>query len=918
MNKKYNNKRVIMIFSPLFFYSHYSLATCNSNGNILTTDNTLYYCSGNIEIYDEIIINTSIAGGITPLQGFGIYADGDRNLKEVDIMTSASAADGIQVNKRGDLTFDKLTVKTSGSSADGINVTENLTVNATVNTGNNTYIEAQSGVGVRANVSKVAGTTNTINVGSNATIITYGSANGFLGANAYDALGYGVYAGIRSWKASTAIGNAKVTIGDNSTITTNGSLSHAAYANSGGKIQLGSINITTHNRNAYGLYAESSDAGSIIKGSTIDLLGDVTINVPTSGIAIYANGVDSIIASKNSDTGVLTSGVFNINGVIKADDSGAINLSMATGSNIQGNIQSTNNGLVELNMANGSSMQGYARAANNGFIHLNLADGSYIQGNIQSTINGLADVNMADGSSIQGNIQATNTGLINVNMASGSIIQGNIQATNNGHVELNMINGAKILGSSTISDGGQIDIDIDGELSQWVVSSDSTLTNLNLTNNAKTVLGDHQVALDGTNSVTLTTNTLNGNGIFMMRSVIDGTNNFHDLIQVTDANASAGEHQIMINDSQSGSATVDGSERVMLVQTEGGTARFTSTVDIGANTYNLDKGDLEFGERETDWHLRKLERSNPANNSVTIVNINYLMNYIENQTILQRLGELRQTQNEGGDVWGRIYTGTLNSFENANFSDSKLRYSGFQLGVDKNVNSTDLWDVYVGLIAGMSKGMTDFKVGDGNTTTYYAGFYGTYKEYNGFYLDLIAKYMYMDNKFNTQTSGGYAVNGSGDSQGYSIGLEFGKRFWLNKPTINTGSWFIEPQGQFTYGYQSSATIKSNNGLKTKLHEFDSVLGRISSLFGYTTYDKNNNQVDLYIKLGYVKEYDGDTSYTFNGTDKESYSFKGHWIDTGIGINTQISKQHNLYFDLNYAAGKQFNQRQVNLGYRYNF
>lgn len=499
-------------------------------------------------------------------------------------------------------------------------------------------------------------------------------------------------------------------------------------------------------------------------------------------------------------------------------------------------------------------------------------------------------------------------------------ITGDIKADTGGGVYLTMGDGSIINGNSTVADiNSKISLDIKGATSQWNMTKSSSASYLNLDSSTAS-LGDQTIQLDGTNSVTLTLNELAGSGIFNMRTTVDNVNNYHDLLEVLDAGKANGSHQIAVNDSKAGAATVNGTERVQVVKTEGGNAAFTGATDIGGYTYNVIQGDTAFGERTSDWYLASNgTKSNPGDNSINIANTNYLLNYIETQTLLQRMGELRATTNETGDAWGRIYSGSVDSFENQHLGGKKFSYTGFQLGVDKNVNSTEQWDVYVGFVAGLTKGKTDFKVGNGDTTSYYAGVYGTYKEYNGFYLDLIAKYMYMDNKINTTSSAGYAVNGSGSTDGLTVSFEGGKRVWLNgKPTPEKGSWFIEPQAQLTYGYQNSTTIKSSNGLETKLDDFDSIITRVSTLIGYSAYAQGENNFDVYAKLGFVNEHNANTAYQFNNGAKEYYSYKDDWFEMGLGVNAQISGQHNLYADLNYQTGDQFDLRQINLGYRYNF
>ena len=60
-------------------------------------------------------------------------------------------------------------------------------------------------------------------------------------------------------------GDARVVIGDNSTIVANGGSAHAVYANKGGIIELGSTNIRAEGTTAHGIYAEAGSKRSVVQ-----------------------------------------------------------------------------------------------------------------------------------------------------------------------------------------------------------------------------------------------------------------------------------------------------------------------------------------------------------------------------------------------------------------------------------------------------------------------------------------------------------------------------------------------------------------------------------------------------------------------------------------------------------------------------
>ena len=591
---------------------------------------------------------------------------------------------------------------------------------------------------------------------------------------------------------------------------------------------------------------------------------------------------------------------------------------------------------------------------------------------------------------------AIEAGAGEINIDGKADITGNINAyksrynNEKGVVNLNLIDGSKLFGfmdnesSEDPQEKGDINLNLSGSQSQWKMTRNSFVDALTLNDDARVSFGydynDQNLSpsvLDGTNAMTLTADSLSGNGVFEMRTAI-GTNLDSDLLKITGAQQATGNHQIIINDQKTGAAAVTGNEKIKLVETNGGNAKFglfSSAIDIGGYEFNT-LGELANTNPDgKDWILSASSNSNTnpgggssggsntnpgggssdgsdnnqgggasggsdsnngngstggsgtkpdskpnltntAKNAANILNSNYLMNYVETQTLLQRMGQIRTDDTESGKVWGRIYTGKLSSFNDKRLSGFDMDYYGLQLGLDRKLDY-DKVNFYYGIMGGLSRGEVDHNVGDGSTKSYSLGLYGTLQSQNGFYLDGLVKYMHMSNKFNSMTAGGYHVKGDGNTNGFSIGAEVGKRIHLSSTENADEGWYIEPQAQLTYSHQDGATINATNGLSTRLDSYDSLIGRASLILGYTI-QSGKNPVDIYFKTGYLREFKGETSYTFNQVAKEKYDFGGNWWDNGVGINMRLNGKHNLYGDVVYSAGNKFDQKQVNVGYRYNF
>lgn len=422
---------------------------------------------------------------------------------------------------------------------------------------------------------------------------------------------------------------------------------------------------------------------------------------------------------------------------------------------------------------------------------------------------GQGTLNLKNGSTISTEntdetIRINATGNLTINNDASSIL-GNVIVDNGGSGYLTLSNSAYFIGRAE----NLTELTL-ATNSQWVMQGNSNVGDLHFD-------GTGVISFAPDSHYHLIVENLSGDGIFHITTDMLGdslgANNSGDLISIT--GTSSGLHKIMVDDSSNGSAASNGSESLKVVETADGIAEFellntNGAVDIGAYQYILVRGDNLSRAVAENWWLRSTgRRTLSADSSGNILNINYLLNHVENQTLLQRLGELRRLQPSEGNAWGRGYAGKLSSFEDSNFSGFDMNYHGIQIGADKYLSR----DFYFGVMMGMAKADVDYEIGNGRAESSHLGIYGTYKSENGWYADAIAKYVYVRNKFDTETGAGFAVQGHGNTSGYSIGVEAGKRFYLQP--VQSG-FYIEPQAQFTYSHQNGTTIKASNGLQTAI------------------------------------------------------------------------------------------------------
>lgn len=545
----------------------------------------------------------------------------------------------------------------------------------------------------------------------------------------------------------------------------------------------------------------------------------------------------------------------------------------------------------------------------------NTATGVYARGTgSEITLDGGATISALQGSNQElGNaVQVVDRGVITANLGKYTII-GDIKSKG-GYVGLDPI------------EGGTVDIQY-AEGSYWKgksLSDDTSTTNFTMTGTTWDMTGNSQVnhlefsgAQSNINFIgeggyqQLTVEDLGGdNGHFAMR--VDIPNQTGDYMQVT--GTSAGNHQVTIQNN--GGSDVSGNEQFTIIETADGIASFqdTGAVELGGYQYQLrDKA----GTQQKEWEIYGTKKPTTTTEaSVHAFSGGYLLNYVETQTLLKRMGDLREGDSKG-NIWARTYGGKFNSSGDGFLNGYDLKYWGLQVGADKKFSLKDgKGDIYLGGMFGYSKGDLDYGSGSGDVDSKTLGVYGTYLAPSGFYTDLVLKYSWMKDKFQVLDSQGMRVTGDDlKTDGLSASVEIGKRFHFNQEKKD--GWYLEPQAQLSWGHQSGGTFTASNGLKVKADSYESVLGRIGTHIGYEV-KGGKNPINVYGKVSFVHEFDGDMDYRLNNS-RESVSFGDSWWTYGVGITAQVGKKHNIYLDIERAEGGSFTQEwAINGGYRFSW
>lgn len=263
----------------------------------------------------------------------------------------------------------------------------------------------------------------------------------------------------------------------------------------------------------------------------------------------------------------------------------------------------------------------------------------------------------------------------------------------------------------------------------------------------------------------------------------------------------------------------------------------------------------------------------------------------------RRLGELRDSAGEHG-LWVRMIRG-----EN-DYRSLDSQHNIYQIGYDRKLSSDPHWTL--GAAFSYTDGEGSYDTGRFDMSHKTLTLYGSRLNDDGSYIDIVGKYSRLNHDLeNTWGSGDY------DADGYSLGVEVGKRF-----TQDSGFW-IEPQAQLIYGYVGSASYDAGD-IHITQDSMQSLIGRAGVRLG-KDFDKGN----VYLRASYLYDFDGDTGVTFTDAQGRSRDFDqdlgGGWCEVGLGTNINLSDTTHLYFDIEKTFGAEIATTwQWNAGMRWSF
>ena len=486
-----------------------------------------------------------------------------------------------------------------------------------------------------------------------------------------------------------------------------------------------------------------------------------------------------------------------------------------------------------------------------------------------------------------------------------TVINGNLTAKNNGYIAAFVNNaGSSFTGNTTDAHWQDVNTRDAGNKGIHLTLNDGSVWNDFDYDSTIQVLDTSKAKVDMQDDKfkRLSIGTLKGDKSTFNMDIDAGINtNNSDRLYI--AGTHTGNHYITLNNVNADGNT-DGAAGTVLVSVKDEQGKFLANDKESSlywYKYTLDHRDSTTDGYNTDWYLKGVEiipayPLNPANprptTSVDAVDATQRLafaNWVEDDKLMQRMGDLRHETNNEEGVWVRVKGG---KYSGDGFSN---RHTMYQLGYDDVVKENEKLKRYQGVAIAYDDGKNSFNRGSGKLKAKSIGFYNTDLRNKGHYLDVVFKIYDADSDFTVFDSEGKKITGAFDNTGISLSAEYGRKRYLDE------HWSVEPQAQLTLGYLGGARYTTSNGIYVSQSDPNSVLGRIGCNFMYDMDEKNT----VYLKANWLHQFAGNYGVTLtNGNESLRIDNHDHdtWFEYGLGFACMTGKNNHLYADVERSTG----------------
>ena len=402
---------------------------------------------------------------------------------------------------------------------------------------------------------------------------------------------------------------------------------------------------------------------------------------------------------------------------------------------------------------------------------------------------------------------------------------------------------------------------------------------------------------------TLNINSLSGSGDIYMN--FDSTNGDKDILNITDT--AAGNHEVQI--AMTGNGAVEKFNNFISVENPS-EAVFSGEISY-KNFYNyvVESANAD----NTSWDLVRSE-SDLADVVFSSTNAASLSWFGQLNNINSRMRGILFDESAEKDeaIWirgfGNNIKADLKTPNNITFVENNY---GTDAGIDFIINNGNT-KLLAGLYGGYMRADRNFSnnTGTGNMISPYGGFYGTFINNNGFYIDVITKVQDFNSKFN-----GQADSGDFRNTGFGGSVEIGKSFSLGS------NLFIEPRLQAGYAYLTADDFVLK-GSEFAISVDDTTLYRFLGGFRIgqnITVGNSAKHLTWYLSADVENQTTSGGEVTVGGSSVYNYNTDGTRTTFGVGLSYNDSASSKAHIDIESSFGEKYKRVfGVSVGYASRF
>lgn len=400
--------------------------------------------------------------------------------------------------------------------------------------------------------------------------------------------------------------------------------------------------------------------------------------------------------------------------------------------------------------------------------------------------------------------------------------------------------------------------------------------------------------------------------------ITDATSQGHYIISIKDASLrtlkNAQGYVLVVSDTTTDRGTTFEGKDLQ----NGGLFIYTPQLTDADPDSSLGYGNILNGDvAHRNWYITSVPKTGLSNNGK--VNMGFgatrygvYRGIVEDDTLLKRLGELRDNPNQEG-MWARIKASS-NEYGQSYVIENKQRT--YQLGYDKLYHTNKDQDKsYLGIAYGHTTIEDSYSLnarGEGSEDALTV--YNTWLGKKGHYFDLVGKVGKW--RADYDYTGDYNERAETGSWFYTLSGEYGRKI------INNKGYYVEPQVQLTLGRLNSADYVSTQENNGHMDTVSSTVVRTGFVAG-RNFAPQAKAGNYYAKIFWNHEFGGSTNLTVHDKNDEvlrDTGYWGHsWWTAGIGLNANIDAKTNSYLDLEKTFGSNYRSKwRVNAGVRWEF